>query len=237
MSPFGRIWLLFWDRLVDSAAFRLKIEFIYSLNSLTFLAKSPLMRLFYLTCEHTLLRRCRMSCRAGVSCHTRSVSLHTTTVPSLNLNGNYCGENYSLCREANNFTCWEELSELDGANPNFDIGQSTCNFVRIGPYNTPGSVGVEWSPGEPFCHVIVYYLLGPSAKSPVTCEHSWTESKSACSQGSTFGSGDAALAIVLAQHSGFGPQHCINRAWLAPAHNPSTGEVAASGESAGWSHL
>lgn len=121
-------------------------------------------------------RRSRMSCRAGVSCHTRSVSLHTTTVPSLNLNGSYCGENYSLCQEANNSTSPEELSELDGANPNVDVGQSTCSFVRIGPYDTPGSVGVEWSPQEPFCHVIVYYLLGPSEKSPVTCEHSWTES-------------------------------------------------------------
>lgn len=121
--------------------------------------------------------RSRMSCRAGVSCHTRGVSLHSTTVPSLNLNGNYCRENYSLCQEANDLTSWEELSELDGANSDFDTGQSTCNFVRIGPYDTPGSVGVRWSPGEPFCHVIVHYLLGPGATSTVTCEHSWAESK------------------------------------------------------------
>lgn len=184
-------------------------------------------------------RRSRMSCRAGVSCHTRSVSLHTATVSSLNLNGSYCGENYSLCQEANNSTSPEELSELDGANPNFDVGQSTCSFVRIGPYNTPGSVGVEWSPQEHFCHVIVYYLLGPSAKSPVTCEHSGTEStgQHVVKVAPLEGGGCSSFAIVLAQGSGFGPQHRINRAWLAPAHNPSTGEVAASGESAGWSHL
>lgn len=129
------------------------------------------MRLFFFfTCEHTLPSRSRMSCRAGVSCHTRSVSLHITTVPSLNLKGNDCRKNYSLCQEANDFPSWEELSELDGANSDSDIGQSTGNFIRFGPYDTPGSVGVKWSPGEPFYIVTVQYALGPSAKSTVTCE-------------------------------------------------------------------
>lgn len=180
--------------------------------------------------------RSRMSCRAGVSCHTRGVSLHTTTLPSLNLNGNYCRENYSLCQEANDLTSWEELSELDGANSDFDTGQSTCNFIRIGPYDTPGSVGVRWSPGEPFCHVIVHYLLGPGATSTVTCEHSWTESKGQhVVKVSPLGVGMELICYCAC--SGFGPRHCINRAWLASAYNPSTGEVAASGESAGGSHL
>lgn len=41
--------------------------------------------------------------------------------------------------------------------------------------------------------------------------------------------------MVLAQHYGFGPQHCINWAWLAPAYDLSTVKVEA-GESADGSH-